>query len=94
MDVVDEYILILKCFIDKLFMMFVEDVFIIIGCGIVVFGCIDCGIVKVGDEVEIVGLKEDVIKFIVIGVEMFYKIFDFGEVGDNVGIFLCGVFYD
>lgn len=49
MDVVDVYIDILLCVIDKLFMMLVEDVFIIIGCGIVVIGCVDCGIVKVGD---------------------------------------------
>lgn len=91
MDVVDEYILILVCDIEKFFLMFVEDVFLIIGCGIVVFGCIDCGIVKVGDEVEIVGLYEDVFKLIVMGFEMFCKIFDLGEVGDNVGVLLCGV---
>lgn len=60
MSIVDEYILELECDIDKFLFFLVEDVFLIIGCGIVVLGCIDCGIVCVNDEVEIVGIKEDI----------------------------------
>lgn len=56
MDVVDEYILILECDVEKIFLMVIEDVFLIIGCGIVVIGCIECGVIKVGDNVEIVGI--------------------------------------
>lgn len=60
MDIVDEYILMLECDIDKLLLLLVEDVFFIIGWGIVVLGCIDCGVVCVGDEVEIVGIKFEI----------------------------------
>lgn len=70
MKEVDEYILIFECDVDKVFLMVVEDVFLIIGCGIVVIGWVERGIVKIGDIVELVGLKD--IKFIiVIGFEMF-----------------------
>lgn len=70
MDEVDGYIFKLECDIDKLFLMVVEDVFFIIGCGIVVIGWIECGKVKVGEIVELVGIK-DICSSIVIGVEMF-----------------------
>lgn len=70
MDNVDEYILILICEIEKIFFMVVEDVFLIIGCGIVVIGCVECGIVIVGDNIEIIGYVEICI-VMVIGLEMF-----------------------
>ena len=94
LDVVDEYIPTPKRPTDKPFMMPVEDVFTITGRGTVASGRIDRGTVKVGDEVEIVGLKEDVIKSTVTGVEMFHKTLDLGEAGDNVGILLRGVSHD
>ncbi|RGU49329.1 elongation factor Tu [Limosilactobacillus fermentum] len=94
LDVVDEYIPTPKRPTDKPFMMPVEDVFTITGRGTVASGRIDRGTVKVGDEVEIVGLKEDVIKTTVTGVEMFHKTLDLGEAGDNVGILLRGVSHD
>lgn len=90
MVVVDFSIFEFEWEVDKFFLMVVEDVFFIIGCGIVVIGCIECGIVKVGEEIEIVGIK-DICKIIVIGVEMFCKLFDEGMVGDNVGLLLCGI---
>ncbi|MGH6972194.1 MAG: elongation factor Tu, partial [Caulobacteraceae bacterium] len=74
---------------DQPFMMAVEDVFSISGRGTVVTGRIDRGIVKVGDEVEIVGLR-DTQKTICTGVEMFRKLLDQGEAGDNVGVLLRG----
>lgn len=86
----DSYILELECVIDGDFLMLVEDVFLILGCGIVVMGCIECGIVNVGDDIEIVGIK-DIEKMICIGVEMFWKFLDEGWVGDNVGVLLCGI---
>lgn len=86
----DFYILELECVIDKLFLLLIEDVFFIFGCGIVVIGCVECGIIKVGEEVEIVGIKE-IQKFICIGVEMFCKLLDEGCVGENVGVLLCGI---
>lgn len=70
MKVVDDYIDIFEWEVDKFFLMVVEDVFFIIGCGIVVIGWIECGKVKVGEEIFIVGIK-DICKVIVIGVEMF-----------------------
>lgn len=70
--------------------MVVEDVFFIMGCGIVVIGWIECGKIKVGEIVELVGIK-DICNSIVIGVEMFQKILDEGMVGDNVGLLLCGM---
>ncbi len=74
---------------DKPFLMPIEDVFSISGRGTVVTGRIERGIVKVGEEVEIVGLK-DTVKTIVTGVEMFRKLLDQGEAGDNVGALLRG----
>jgi elongation factor Tu len=71
--------------------MSVEDVFSIKGRGTVVTGRIDRGTVKVGEEIEIVGLRDEVIKRIVTGVEMFHKILDYGQAGDNVGCLLRGI---
>ncbi|MBC8203150.1 MAG: elongation factor Tu, partial [Planctomycetes bacterium] len=76
---------------DKDFLMPVEDVFSIKGRGTVVTGRIDRGIVKVGDEVEIVGLAEESRKTTVTGVEMFQKILDDAQAGDNVGCLLRGI---
>jgi elongation factor Tu len=75
--------------IDKPFLMPVEDVFSISGRGTVVTGRVERGVVKVGEEVEIVGLR-DTQKTIVTGVEMFRKLLDQGEAGDNVGLLLRG----
>jgi elongation factor Tu len=74
---------------DRPFLMPIEDVFSISGRGTVVTGRIERGIVKVGDEIEIVGLK-DTIKTVVTGVEMFRKLLDSGEAGDNIGALLRG----
>jgi len=76
---------------DKPFLMSVEDVFSIKGRGTVATGRIDRGVVKVGDEVEIVGIRKDSSKTVVTGVEMFQKTLDSGEAGDNVGALLRGV---
>ena len=94
MDVVDDYIPTPKRPTDKPFMMPVEDVFTITGRGTVASGRIDRGTVKVGDEVEIVGLTEDVLKSTVTGLEMFHKTLDLGEAGDNVGVLLRGISHD
>ena len=91
MDTVDEYIPTPQRPTDKPFLMPVEDVFTITGRGTVASGRIDRGTVKVGDEVEIVGLKDDVVKTTVTGVEMFRKTLDEGEAGDNIGALLRGV---
>src|SRR5512136_2815816 len=77
--------------IDKPFLMPVEDVFSIKGRGTVGTGRIERGIVKVGDEVEIIGMAKDTRKSVVTGVEMFNKTLDEGQAGDNVGILLRGV---
>jgi elongation factor Tu len=89
MNAVDDYIPQPARAKDQPFMMAVEDVFSISGRGTVVTGRIDRGIVKVGDEVEIVGLR-DTQKTICTGVEMFRKLLDQGEAGDNVGVLLRG----
>jgi elongation factor Tu len=75
---------------DKPFLMPIEDVFSISGRGTVVTGRVERGIVKVGDEVEIVGIK-DTRKVVVTGVEMFRKLLDQGEAGDNIGALLRGI---
>ena len=90
MDAVDDYIPTPERAIDKPFLMPVEDVFGIKGRGTVVTGRIERGIVKVGEEVEIVGF-EATRKTVVTGVEMFKKLLDQGEAGDNVGCLLRGV---
>lgn len=94
MDVVDDYIPTPKRPTDKPFMMPIEDIFTITGRGTVVSGRIDRGTVKIGDEVEIVGLRDDILKSTVTGVEMFHKTLDVGEAGDNVGILLRGIAHD
>ena len=76
--------------VDKPFLMPIEDVFSISGRGTVVTGRVDRGIVKVGDEMEIVGIKETM-KTVVTGVEMFRKLLDQGQAGDNVGCLLRGI---
>jgi elongation factor Tu len=90
MDAVDSYIPDPARPVDKPFIMPVEDVFTITGRGTVVTGRIEAGIVKVGDEIEIIGLRETV-KRVVTGVEMFKKSLDQGQAGDNAGILLRGV---
>src|SRR3954470_14477575 len=76
---------------DKPFLMSIEDVFSIKGRGTVATGRIERGKVKVGDEVEIIGLRKDNRKTVVTGVEMFNKTLDYGMAGDNVGALLRGV---
>jgi len=90
MDTVDEYIPLPVRPKDKPFLMPVEDVFSIKGRGTVVTGRVDRGIVKVGDEIEIVGIKETK-KTVVTGVEMFHKTLEIGEPGDAVGCLIRGV---
>ncbi|AQR75388.1 elongation factor Tu [Sphingomonas sp. LM7] len=77
--------------LDKPFMMPIEDVFSISGRGTVVTGRVETGIVKVGEEVEIVGIQETVRKTTVTGVEMFRKLLDQGQAGDNIGALIRGV---
>ncbi|AYF92469.1 elongation factor Tu [Apilactobacillus bombintestini] len=91
MDVVDEYIPTPQRDDSKPLLMPVEDVFTITGRGTVASGRIDRGVVKVGDEVEIIGLVEDILKSTVTGLEMFRKTLDEGEAGDNVGMLLRGI---
>jgi len=90
MEAVDAYIPTPKRATDKPFLMPVEDVFSISGRGTVATGRIERGIVKVGEEVEVVGLK-DTQKTVVTGVEMFRKLLDEGQAGDNVGCLLRGL---
>ena len=89
MDAVDSYIPQPVRTTDKPFLMPIEYVFSISGRGTVVNGRVESGIIKVGDEIEIVGLK-DTQKTTCTGVEMFRKLLDEGQAGDNVGILLRG----
>jgi len=91
MDAVDSYIPMPQRETEKPFLMPVEDVFSITGRGTVATGRIERGIVKVGEEVELVGLTELTSKTVVTGVEMFRKLLDEGQAGDNVGLLLRGV---
>jgi elongation factor Tu len=91
MEAVDAYIEIPERQVDKPFLMPVEDVFSISGRGTVVTGRVERGIVKVGDEIEIIGLRDKKEKTTVTGVEMFRKILDQGQAGDNVGCLLRGI---
>ncbi len=91
MNAVDEYIPIPQRENEKPFLMPVEDVFSITGRGTVVTGRIETGIIKVGDPVEIVGLEEKTLTSTCTGVEMFRKLLDEGEAGDNVGLLLRGI---
>lgn len=90
-DVIDEYIPTPQRDTDKPFLMPVEDVFSITGRGTVATGRIERGIVKVQEEVEIVGLAEETRKVVCTGVEMFRKLLDEGRAGDNIGALLRGV---
>ena len=94
MAAVDEYIPTPERDIDKPFMMPVEDVFSITGRGTVATGRVERGQVRVGDEVEIVGISEETSKTTVTGVEMFRKLLDYAEAGDNIGTLLRGVTRD
>jgi len=92
MEAVDEYIPDPKRVLDKPFLMPIEDVFSIQGRGTVVTGRIEQGTIKVGEDVEVLGLREGVpTKTTVTGVEMFKKILDRGEAGDNVGLLVRGL---
>jgi elongation factor Tu len=90
MDAVDDYIPQPERDTDKPFLMAIEDVFTITGRGTVATGRVERGIVKVSDEVEIVGIR-DTQKTVVTGVEMFRKLLDQAEAGDNVGVLLRGI---
>lgn len=91
MDAVDTYIPTPERPLDKPFLMPVEDVFSIKGRGTVVTGRVERGVVKVNEEVEIVGIKADTTKTVVTGVEMFRKQLDEGQAGDNVGLLIRGI---
>jgi elongation factor Tu len=91
LDVVDSYIPQPAREMDKPFMMPVEDVFSIKGRGTVVTGRAERGMVKVGEPVEIVGLREKSMNSVVTGVEMFHKLLDSGQAGDNLGLLLRGI---
>ncbi|RJP28893.1 MAG: elongation factor Tu [Candidatus Omnitrophota bacterium] len=91
MKAVDDFIPLPKRDLDKPFLMAVEDVFTIEGRGTVGTGRVERGKVKLNDEVEIVGLKPEVGKTVVTGIEMFRKILDEGQAGDNLGLLLRGV---
>jgi elongation factor Tu len=91
MDAVDKYVPTPQRAVDKPFLMPVEDVFSITGRGTVATGRVERGTIKTGEEVEIVGLNDKPRKTVVTGVEMFRKILDSGEAGDNVGCLLRGV---
>jgi elongation factor Tu len=91
MAAVDSYIPTPERPTDKPFLMPIEDVFTITGRGTVGTGRIERGIIKVGEEVEIVGIREDIRKTVVTGVEMFRKLLDEGRAGDNVGLLLRGI---
>ncbi len=91
LDVVDSYIKEPERAIDKPFSMPVEDVFSIKGRGTVVTGRVDRGIIKVGDPVEIVGLRDKSMSSVCTGVEMFHKMLDQGMAGDNLGLLLRGI---
>ena len=94
MDAVDKWIELPTRDIDKPFLMPIEDVFTITGRGTVATGRVERGQVRVGDEVEIVGISEETSKTTVTGVEMFRKLLDYAEAGDNIGTLLRGVTRD
>ena len=90
-DIIDEYIPTPERAVDKPFLMPVEDVFSITGRGTVATGRVEAGILHVSEEVEIVGLKEESRKVVVTGIEMFRKLLDEAQAGDNIGALLRGV---
>jgi elongation factor Tu len=89
--VVDEYIPTPEREVDRPFLMSIEDVFSIKGRGTVVTGRVDRGTIRVGEEVEIIGLQEQTMKTVCTGVEMFHKILEQGQAGDNIGVLLRGI---
>uniref|UniRef100_UPI003AF8C4CF elongation factor Tu n=1 Tax=Negativibacillus massiliensis TaxID=1871035 RepID=UPI003AF8C4CF len=91
MDKVDEYIPTPERKQDLPFLMPIEDIFTITGRGTVATGRVERGVLKLSDEVEIVGLQEEKMKTVVTGIEMFRKLLDFAEAGDNIGALLRGV---
>jgi elongation factor Tu len=91
MDAVDTYIPLPPRETEKPFLMPVEDVFTITGRGTVATGKIETGVINSGDEVEIIGMQDEKLKSTITGVEMFRKILDRGEAGDNVGLLLRGI---
>jgi len=91
MEAVDNHIPLPPRDVDKEFLMPVEDVFSITGRGTVATGRIESGVINTGDEVELLGMGADKMKSVITGVEMFRKILDRGEAGDNVGLLLRGV---
>jgi len=91
LDAIDEYIPTPERAIDQPFLMAIEDVFTITGRGTVVTGRVERGVVKVGEEVEIVGLHPEPRKTVATGVEMFRKLLDQGQAGDNIGVLLRGI---
>jgi len=91
MDTVDEWIPLPQRDKDKDFLMPIEDVFSITGRGTVATGRIESGIIKIGDPVDIIGMGAEKLKSVVTGVEMFRKILDEGEAGDNAGLLLRGI---
>ncbi|HQK83338.1 MAG TPA: elongation factor Tu [Atribacter sp.] len=91
MDALDNYIPDPKRELDKPFLMSVEDVFTITGRGTVVTGRVERGVLHLGDQVEIVGLSHDIKKTVVTGIEMFRKLLDEAQAGDNIGVLLRGI---
>ena len=91
MEAVDSYIPTPPRPVDKPFLMPIEDIFSITGRGTVVTGRVERGIVKVGEEIEIVGMQAETKKSVVTGVEMFRKLLDEGQAGDNIGALLRGI---
>ncbi|MFM8829282.1 MAG: elongation factor Tu [Actinomycetota bacterium] len=91
MQAVDDYVPLPERDVDKPFLMPVEDVFTITGRGTVATGRVERGIINVNDEVEVVGMQAEIEKTVVTGVEMFRKLLDQGQAGDNIGALLRGV---
>jgi len=94
MDAIDAHVPEPERLTDQTFLMSVEDVFNIKGRGVVATGRIERGVIKVGEKVEMVGIKEEIKETTVTGVEMFNKLLDEGQAGDNVGCLLRGVTYN
>ncbi len=91
LDAMDEYIPLPVRELDKPFLMSIEDVFSITGRGTVVTGRVERGTLKLGDSVEIVGLSHEIKKTVVTGIEMFRKVLDEAQAGDNIGVLLRGI---
>ena len=91
LDYCDTWIPLPQRDVDKAFLMPIEDVFSITGRGTVATGRIESGVIKIGDAVDIIGLGAEKLKSVVTGVEMFRKILDYGEAGDNAGLLLRGI---